>query len=442
MSSATRALHLGLNLLGAGGHAAAWRWPHTNPDAFFDIEHYVRAAKVAERGLLDTVFLADTPAAPSDITRQPPVHGLEPTLIHTAIARATKYIGLIASASSTYNDPYNLARRFQSLDVISGGRAGWNAVTTSSASTVANFGGPEYGREERYRRAEDFVETVRELWLSWGEGTVIADQHSGIYGDPGRFRLLDPSRNAFAIRGPLTHPGSRQGHPVIVQAGGSDPGLRLAARSADVVFSAAGDLPTGLREAQRLRELSQQYGRRVAPIILPGLVTFIGGTEQEALERKKTLDALLDPHSALVTLAQRLGISSEKLRLDKPIPVALLPHPNDAPFSVGHHRTLDRLAREGLTAREIIASVQGVGHRLLAGAPEQIADSIESWFRAGAADGFNIIPDVLNDGTPAFVEHVVPILQRRGLFRTEYRGDTLRDHLGLPLPSGTATNAA
>lgn len=435
MSSAIRTLHLGLNLHGAGGHAAAWRWPSTNPSAFFDIEHYLRAAKVAERGLLDAVFLADTPAISWDITRRPPLNGLEPTLVLTVIARETKHIGLIATASTTYNEPYNLARRFQSLDVISGGRVAWNAVTTSSPATVGNFGGRELGREERYKRAEDFVETVRGLWLSWGDGTIVGDQTSGIYANP-QFRLLDPNTNIFSVRGPLTHPGSPQVHPIIVQAGGSDDGLRLAARSADLVFAAAGDLETALREAGHLRALSHQLGRRTAPIILPGLVTFVGGTEEEAYRRKRAIDELLDLPGALVALARGINVAPETLSLDKPIPEELLPDPNDVPFSVGHHRTIESLARQGRTVREIISSVQGFGHRVIAGAPEQIADSIEAWYRAGAVDGFNIIPDVLEDGAPAFIDHVVPILQRRGLFRTEYREETLRDRFGLALPGG------
>ncbi|WP_342709762.1 NtaA/DmoA family FMN-dependent monooxygenase [Bradyrhizobium sp. B124] len=445
MSSVVRMLHIGLNLHGAGGHSAAWRWPGTNPSAFFDIEHYVHAAKLAERGLLDAVFLADTPAIPSDITRQPPLNGLEPTLALAVIARETERIGLIATASTTYNEPYNLARRFQSLDVISGGRAAWNAVTTSSPATVANFGGHQVGRADRYKRAEDFVEAVRALWLSWGGRTIIADQAAGLYADQSQFKLLDPNQNAFGIRGPLTHPGSRQGHPIIVQAGGSDYGLRLAARSADVVFAAAGDLTTALREAERLRALSHQFGRRVAPLILPGLVTCIGGTEKEAQRRKKELDDLLDLQHAIVALARSMDVPVEKLSLDESIPEEILPDPNDVPFSVGHHRTIESLARQGRTVREIISSVQAFGHRLFVGAPEQIADSIETWFHAGAVDGFNIIPDVLTDGAPAFVEHVVPVLQKRGLFRTEYRGETLREHFGIPLnvePANMASTSA
>ncbi|WP_346348043.1 LLM class flavin-dependent oxidoreductase [Bradyrhizobium sp. 139] len=238
--------------------------------------------------------------------------------------------------------------------------------------------------------------------------------------------------HAFAIRGPLTHPGSRQGYPIIVQAGGSDPGVRLAARSADVVFTAAADLKTAIGESERLRALSRQFGRRATPVILPGLVTFIGGTEEEAQRRKKEIDALLDLTRAMDALARSMDVPVEKLSLDRPIPEELLPNPHNVAFSVGHHRTFEALAREGRTVREIIGSVQAFGHRLLVGAPEQIADSIESWFRTGAVDGFNIIPDVLEDGATAFVDLVVPILQSRGLFRTEYQGETLREHLGIP----------
>jgi FMN-dependent oxidoreductase (nitrilotriacetate monooxygenase family) len=441
MPRSDRELHLGVNLHGAGGHAAAWRWPGTNPSAFFDIEHYVRGAKVAERGLFDAVFLADRPSLPGDITRQPPTNGLEPTLVLSIIARETRYIGLIGTASTTYNEPYNLARRFLSLDVISGGRAAWNAVTSSDAMTVASFGGKEIGREQRYARAEAFVDAVAALWQSWGDGVLVADQASGIFADPSKFKPAALANEHFQISGAITHPGSRQGHPVIVQAGGSDAGIRLAARGADAVFSAAGDLDTALREAQRVRTLSKTYGREYAPLILPGLVTIIGGTEAEAHARKAKIDGLLDLDNALRSLAGRIQVPASRLKLDEPIPPGLLPAFDTLTASIGHHRTIDALAREGRTVREILASVQGGGHRVLVGTPEQIADSIEAWFAAGAVDGFNIMPDVLEDGLPAFVDHVVPLLQRRGLFRTAYRGDMLRDHLAIPLPTRDAIPA-
>ncbi|WP_144630539.1 NtaA/DmoA family FMN-dependent monooxygenase [Bordetella genomosp. 13] len=434
MPAKKRELHLGVNLHGAGGHAAAWRWPGTNPNAFYDIEHYVRAAKVAERGLLDAVFLADRPAIPWDLTRQPPTNGLEPTLVLATIARETSRIGLIGTASTTYNEPYNLARRFQSLDVISQGRAAWNAVTTSDSATVASFGGAEQGRAQRYDRAEAFVEVVLALWDSWDADSVIADQASGIFCDTGRLRPVRAANRHFDVTGVLTHPGSRQGRPVLVQAGGSAEGLDLAARNADAVFSAAGDLDTALHEGRRLRALAAQRGRAQAPLILPGLVTFIGGTEVDALQRKARIDALLDPENALRALAGRIQVPESKLKLDEPIAAELLPPFESLTASIGHHRTIDRLARAGLTVRQILASVQGGGHRVLAGSPEQIADDIAAWFDSGAVDGFNIMPDALEDGLPAFVEHVVPLLQRKGLFRTEYRADTLRGHLGLPLP--------
>jgi len=440
--STQRELHLGVNLHGAGGHAAAWRWPGTNPNAFFDIEHYVRAAKVAERGRLDAVFLADRPSIPWDISRQPPTNGLEPTLVLTAIARETRHIGLIGTASTTYNEPFNLARRFQSLDVISQGRAAWNAVTSSDPATVASFGGAEIDRETRYRRAEEFVDVVQALWRSWGDGALIADPVSGIFADTSRLQPSLPTGGHFQVRGLLTHPGWQQGWPVLVQAGGSDAGLRLAARCAEVVFSAAGDLDTALREAQRLRALAAQAGRSHAPVILPGLVTFIGGTEAEALARKAQVDALLDPETGLRALAGRIQVPAARLKLDEPIAPELLPAFESLTASIGHHRTIDKLARAGLTVRQILASVQGGGHRVLAGSPEQIADAIEAWFRAGAVDGFNIMPDVLEDGLPAFVDHVVPLLQRRGLFRRDYRATTLRGHLDIPLSVSEPAAAA
>lgn len=432
MPSIVRELHLGLNLHGAGGHAAAWRRPGNSPSAFYDIEHYVSAAIIAERGKLDAVFLADTPAINPAIDKHPPLNGIEPTITLATIARETRYVGLIGSASTTYNEPYNLARRFQSLDVVSGGRAAWNAVTTSNTFTVRSFGGAELSREDRYRRAEEFVQAMRALWRSWGEGALIIDQVSGRFGDPSSLEV-NHAGNFFQISGPLTHPASRQGRPIIFQAGGSDQGLQFAARTADAVFSSTGNLEIALREAERLRAFASLAGRRTTPLIMPGVVTFLGGTEQEAIRRKTELDGLLDFDVALQTLALRFGLSADQLKLDEPIDVDLLPPLRDGIFSVGQHRTLEALARTGKTTREIIVEAPAYGHRVLVGTPEQIADSFEEWFRAGAVDGFNIIPDVLSDGTPAFVEQVVPVLRRRGLFRSDYRGDTLREHLGIPL---------
>ncbi|WP_219682294.1 NtaA/DmoA family FMN-dependent monooxygenase [Bradyrhizobium canariense] len=432
MPSIEPELRLALNLHGAGGHAAAWRWPGNPPGAFYDIEHYVRAAKVAERGKLDAVFLADTPALNLAIDKHPPLNGIEPTITLASIARETKFVGLIGSASTTYNEPYNLARRFQSLDVVSGGRAAWNAVTTSNVYTAKSFGGSELSRDDRYCRAEEFVEAVRTLWHSWGEGALVLDQVSGRFGDPSRLQTTRHAGKFFDISGPLTHPGSRQGRPVIFQAGGSDQGLQFAARSADAVFSSTGNLEIALSEAERLRSFASQHGRR-APLILPGIVTFIGGTEEEAIERKVKLDNLINFDVALHSLAMRFGIPAERLKIDEPIHLNLLPRHADPVFSVGQHRTVEALVRSGKTVREIIVEAPAYGHRVLVGSPEQIAASLEEWFRVGAVDGFNVIPDVLSDGTPAFADHVVPVLQRRGLFRSDYRGETLREHLGIPL---------
>ncbi|GGC53249.1 NtaA/DmoA family FMN-dependent monooxygenase [Chelatococcus reniformis] len=438
-----RQLHLGANLHGPGGHEGAWRWPSADPNAFINIKHYIAGAQIAESGLFDVLFVGDSPAVQPDLAVQPPTTGFEPTVLLSAIATATSAIGLIATASTTYNDPYNLARRLLSLDVISDGRAAWNAVTTYNPAATANFGGYELDREARYRRAEEFVELVRALWQSWEDGAIVADKASGRYLDTARLRPVERPGEHFSVRGPLTLPGSRQGYPVILQAGGSDAGQRLAAKSADVVFSAAVELPLALREAEKVRAAARRLGREQVPLIMPGLVTIIGGTEREAIQRRQALDALIDGETALRSLAAKLGVSAEALALDEPVPATLLPALDDVKVPHGFFQTIAHLVRERRTVREIASAAQGRGngHRVICGTPEQIAASIAEWFEAGAADGFNIMPDVQADGLPAFVDMVVPLLQRRGIFRTAYAGSTLREHLGIGRPAARSAAA-
>ncbi len=420
-----------LNLHGAGGHAASWRWPGNPAGAFFDIEHYVKCAKLAENARLDAVFLADTPAINPDISRVHPLNGLEPTINLAVIARETRHIGLIGSASTTYNEPYNLARRFQSLDIVSGGRAGWNAVTTSNLHTSRSFGGHELSRDERYRRAREFIIAVQALWASWSNDPLVLDQATGRFAS-GDVNMVPHEGPLFRVAAAMTHPPSRQGKPVIFQAGGSRQGLDLAISSADAIFSSTFSLETALQDARRTRDLSKEAGRISPPLILPGVVTVIGGTEGEAVQRKTELDRLLDLEVALENFSATFNIPCDKLHLDQPIDLSWLPKDNDVPFSVGQFRVIEGFARSGQTVREIILASPAYGHRLIVGTPEQVTASFEKWFRAGAVDGFNVIPDVISDGTEAFTEHVVPLLRKRGIFRSDYRGDTLRDHLGLP----------
>jgi FMN-dependent oxidoreductase (nitrilotriacetate monooxygenase family) len=442
-----RTLHLNVNLLHSGVYPSAWRLPDSRPDAFIDIDHFIRVARVAERGKLDAIFLADTPAINDRIDYRP-FNALEPTVVLASLAAATSHIGLVATASTTYNEPYNLARRFASLDLVSRGRSGWNVVTTADAAAGRNFGfagASEHGA--RYARAREFTELVQALWDSWEDDAFLGDKASGRFVDTGKVHAIRHQGAHYAVEGPLTVPRSPQGRPVIFQAGGSEDGRELAAATADAVFSLAQTIADGAAYAGDLRARAARYGRGLdALVILPGLATVIGSTEAEARRRQDELWDLVPVEYSLARLAGTLRIDPARLDLDKP-----LPDPLPLPADANHTMFLGTVAlarRDGLTVRQLLRALGGgVGHRILAGTPEAIADDIEAWFRAGAADGFNLMPDVLPDGLETFVDAVVPILQRRGLFRRDYAGATLRDHLGLARPTsryaagGTALSA-
>ncbi len=429
-----RTLHLNVNLLHSGVYPSAWRLPDSRPDAFVDIDHFVRVARVAERGKLDAIFLADTPAINDRIDYRP-FNALEPTVVLASVAAATSHVGLVATASTTYNEPYNLARRFASLDMVSRGRAGWNVVTTADAAAGRNFGfagASEHGA--RYARAREFTELVHALWDSWEDDAFVGDKAGGRFVDTGKVHAIRHWGAHYAVEGPLTVPRSPQGRPVTFQAGGSEDGRELAAATADAVFSLAQTVADGAAYARDLRARAARYGRAPdALVILPGLATVIGSTEAEARRRQDALWNLVPVEYSLARLAGTLRIDLARLDLDRPLPDPL-PLPPDA----NHTMFLGTVAlarRDGLTVRQLLRALGGgVGHRIVAGTPEAIADDIEAWFRAGAADGFNLMPDVLPDGLETFVDGVVPILQRRGLFRRDYAGATLRDHLGLARP--------
>lgn len=429
-----RTLHLNVNLLHSGVYPSAWRLPDSRPDAFVDIDHFVRVARVAERGKLDAIFLADTPAINDRIDYRP-FNALEPTVVLASVAAATSHVGLVATASTTYNEPYNLARRFASLDMVSRGRAGWNVVTTADAAAGRNFGfagASEHGA--RYARAREFTELVHALWDSWEDDAFVGDKAGGRFVDTGKVHAIRHRGAHYAVEGPLTVPRSPQGRPVTFQAGGSEDGRELAAATADAVFSLAQTVADGAAYARDLRARAARYGRAPdALVILPGLATVIGSTEAEARRRQDALWNLVPVEYSLARLAGTLRIDPARLALDRPLPDPL-PLPPDA----NHTMFLGTVAlarRDGLTVRQLLRALGGgVGHRIVAGTPEAIADDIEAWFRAGAADGFNLMPDVLPDGLETFVDAVVPILQRRGLFRRDYAGATLRDHLGLARP--------
>jgi FMN-dependent oxidoreductase (nitrilotriacetate monooxygenase family) len=435
-----RQLHLNINILHSGFVPSAWRLPEADPYAFADVRHYVRVARIAEAAKLDAVFLADNASIADQIDFRP-ITALEPTVLLASIAAATTHIGVIGTASTSYNEPYNIARRFATLDHVSAGRAGWNIETTADAGSAQNFGldaVPDHGR--RYARASEFTDVVKALWDSWADDAFVGDKASGVFADVSRIQPIAHRGEFFQVQGPLNLPRTPQGRPVLIQAGASVDGRELAARHAEAVFSASQSFEESLAYGRELKSRAAALGRGPDAVkVLAGLTTVIAGTEAEALRRRDELVALIPWRYSLKRLAGTLGISADRLQLDRRLP-------DDLPLPAqgqGNHTfflaTLAHARRHGSTVRQLIHELAGGGgHRVIVGTPEQVADDIERWFRGGAADGFNLMPDALPDGLEAFTEGVVPILQRRGLFRTEYQGTTLRDHLGLARPAAAA----
>lgn len=438
--SATRTLHLNTNVTGTGRHPAGWR-TLANTKSIVDLSFFTEIARIAERGKLDAVFLSDAVALRGHA--QGPSQALEPTVLLTALAGVTRQIGLIGTASTTFNDPYNLARRFASVDHLSAGRVAWNAVTTYDPEAAANFSmarAPD--KLERYARAAEFVDVVLKLWDSWEDEAFVADAESGLYADPSRVHAVAHHGPHFQVRGPLNVPRSPQGRPVLVQAGGSEAGVALAARDADAVFTSQTTLEGAQAFYRDIKARAAAHGRNPDHLlVLPGLYPVIGGTLAEARQRKAELDALLDRSAELAKFAGALGLDAAALDLDAPLPYDLIDDGSRTNVSMGFIRSTVLLARsENLTVRELLDRNPGA-HRMMVGTPQTIADDIERWFVARAADGFNLNADVFPSGLAAFVDHVVPLLQRKGIFRRDYEGTTLRDHYGLPRPTSRYAHA-
>ncbi|MFJ2823898.1 LLM class flavin-dependent oxidoreductase [Streptomyces toxytricini] len=438
-----RTLHLNAFLMNAGHHDAAWRHPGSSPERVTDLRYFQELALTAERGLLDSVFLADGLALWGK-ARHNALGGFEPLTLLSAVAAVTQRIGLIATASTTFNEPYHLARKFASLDHISGGRAGWNIVTSGTADEARNFGREEHLEHRlRYERAAEFLEVATRLWDSWEDGAVVLDKERGVYADTGRIHPAAHRGEHFGVAGPLNVPRSPQGYPLLVQAGSSEDGREFAARYAEAVFTAQQTLADAQAFYQDVKSRAARYGRSGDDIVvLPGIAPVIGSTEAEAKALERELTELQVPEYGLAQLSGMLGVDLTGLPLDGPLPD--LPEERDINGNKSRFTLVAELARrEDLTLRELIARLgAGRGHRVYAGTPEQIADQLEEWFTGGAADGFNIMAPVLPTGLTDFVDHVVPELQRRGLFRTAYEGGTLREHYGLPRPANRYAGAA
>ncbi len=437
MAAQPRQLHLNAFLRNIGQHEAAWRLPETRISGITDIDHYIDLARIAERGTLDAIFFADHPVL-KDKTEFRPFDALDPFTLVTALSGATRQIGLVATASTTYNDPYSLARRFATLDHVSKGRAGWNIVTTANAAAAANFGYPNHpDPDHRYRRADEFLQVALQLWDSWEDDAIVGDKDAPRFVDPAKIHRIDHVGEHFSVTGPLEVPRSPQGHPVLFQAGSSEPGKEFATRYAEAIFTAQPTLAEGRDFYTDVKNRVRTHGRNPDTVhILPGLSAVIGGTEAEARALQRQLEELTVPDYGLEQLSSIVGFPVTHDDLDRPL---RFPdnHDNATHFIKSRYALIKRLVEtENLTVRELLLRLSsGRGHRLIAGTPEQVADDIELWFTTGAADGFNLIPPALPSSLAAFVDHVVPELRRRNLFRTEYTGNTLREHLGLPRPT-------
>ncbi|MFI2640167.1 LLM class flavin-dependent oxidoreductase [Streptomyces sp. NPDC018610] len=433
----TRQLHLNAFLMNTGHHEASWRLPESDPYAHVDLAHYVRLARIAERGTFDSLFLADGPQLWSTVAQRP-AGSLEPLTLLTALATATEHIGLIATASTSYNSPYNLARKFASLDIISGGRAGWNIVTTAGAEAARNFGlAAEPAHAERYARAAEFVDVALKLWDSWEDDTVVADKAAGVWGDDAKIHPARHEGTYFSVAGALNVPRTPQGYPLLVQAGSSEDGKAFAARHAEAVFTAQQTLGDAQAFYADLKSRTRAAGRDPEHIkVLPGIVPVLGSTEAEARAGEQLLEDHIVPEHGRARLESLLRLPPGALDLDRELPAELPPESAIEGAKSRYTLVVELARRERLTVRRLIGRLGGGrGHLTFAGTPEQVADAIETWFTRGAADGFNIMPAVLPSGLEAFVEHVVPILRARGLLRTEYGPrQTLRERYGLPRP--------
>ncbi|WP_158929601.1 LLM class flavin-dependent oxidoreductase [Acidisphaera sp. S103] len=428
MRATNRQMHMGVFVLGTGNHTAGWRYEGAAA-SHIDLPVIQQIAAIAERGKFDLLFISDAMAM--DPTDHPSfMCRFEPTSLISVLSALTTHIGLGATVSTSFTEPFNVARLFSSIDHLSGGRAAWNVVTSSNPKAALNFNREEHLEHElRYQRANEFVDVVRGLWDCWDDGAIVADKATGRFIDESKVRTLDHKGQFFQVRGPVNIARSPQGHPVIIQAGGSPSGLALAARTADVVFSVVQDLDSAKRAYADLKGRMAQYGRSPNELaVLPGVMPIIGATEDEAREKLSTLQAWLTPTNAATLVASRIGYDVSGHPLDGPVPPPP-PFQGSRTFSTVLYETA---RRENMTLRDLYnLTAAARGHWVLCGTPESIADSLEEWFTGMAADGFNILPPYFPGAFTDFVDLVVPILQRRGLYRLDYQGQTLRDHLGL-----------
>jgi len=435
--SEKRQLHFGAFMRPVTIHTGAWRYPGAYADANFNFGHIVQFARKLEAGKFDAFFMADHLAVlnmPMEaLKRSSTPTSFEPMTLLPALAMVTEHLGLVATGSTTYDEPFHVARRFASLDHISGGRAGWNVVTTSNPNASMNFGREDHmEHDERYRRAREFYDVVTGLWDSWADDAFIRDQESGIFFDPEKMHVLNHEGKYLKVRGPLNIGRPVQGYPVIVQAGASNAGRQLAAETAEAVFTSQATLKHGQEFYADVKARMKKAGRNPEHMkILPACMVIVADSLEAAREKRFKLDSLVHYESAIASLSIALGHDASKYDPDGPLPDNI-PETNAGQSS---REKAIRVAREdNLTVRQLAQRLGGHSSLCLMGTPEMIADEMEEWLTTRGSDGFTIQFPYVPEGIDDFVDRVVPVLQKRGLFRTEYEGKTLRENMGLPRP--------
>ena len=431
-------MKLGMFYWPCGHHIAAWRHPDGIPNSGSNLPHIIELAQLAERGLFDMFFMADSVSfwrgELDAMTHDSYGTWIEPFTLMGSLAQHTTNLGVVCTATTTYDQPYSLARRFASLDLVSGGRAGWNLVTSGNRAEADSFGLAEHmEKAQRYKRAREFAHVVRGLWNSWGDGVFIRNQSSGIYFDKEKLHTLDHEGEFFKVKGPINVPPSPQGEPVMVQAGASGDGRELAAETAEVIFGAQQTFEGAQEFYNDVKQRMLAYGRHPDSLkVMPGLLVCVAETHDEAVKKYDQLQDLIDPVTGLQLLSKRLDYDLSGYPIDGPLPDI----PRNKTSSTRVDLFIEIAHRENLTIKDLYRRVAGArGHYEVVGSPIEVVDMMERWVAGGACDGFNIMPPVFPSSLHEFVELVIPELQRRGLFRTSYSGTTLRENLDLVRPA-------
>ncbi|MBM7652360.1 LLM class flavin-dependent oxidoreductase [Neobacillus cucumis] len=433
MSNQKRTMHLNLFLYHMGHHEVAWRHPKAEPKEIMDFSYYYRLALKAEKAKMDSIFLADRISTSPEAVENGSLISFEPTVLLSALAAVTEHIGLIGTVSTSFNEPYNVARRFSSLDFLSNGRVGWNIITSGTDQEAQNFNLdriPDHSK--RYIKAKEFLEVTMKLWDSWEDDAILADKVNGIFADKQKVHEIHHHGEFFKVRGPLNIPRSPQKRPVLVQAGTSEDGKKFSSEYADAIFTAQQTFEDAREFYKDVKERVSKNGRNPNLVkILPGISFIIVNSEEEAREREAELAEFMNFNHSLIQLSNRIGVDLTSVSLDEPLPN--LPDIQEIQGHQSRTELIIQLARrENLTLKQLLIRLGGGrGHYTITGTPTRIADELEMWFLNGAADGFNIMPQLMNPDFERFVDFVIPELQRRKLFRTDYSGTTLREHYNL-----------